>query len=166
MGAEIAAIELDDVRRPDPAANKAARGGKTLLGARAEVVVLGEKEGWKLGASALSFLPLEDGMDCEVDLSPCDWDMLIDRPDVDPEGRDGGTAEEGEMALRSEIIFCRLVNASPLPSFSTSFFLASSRAASKAVRGGEICACRTRGWDSERVELAETDRGGALVSIG
>jgi hypothetical protein len=92
--------------------------------------------------------------------------MLIDRPEVDPEGREGGTAELGEIAFRSEIIFCRLVKASPLPSFSTSFFFASSRAASKAVRGGDTCACRTRGWDSERVELAETDRGGALVSIG
>jgi len=90
----------------------------------------------------------------------------MDLPVVDPEGREGGTAELGEIALRSEIIFCKLVKASPLPSFSTSFFLARSRAASRAVRGGETCACRTRGTDSDRVELADTDRGGALVSIG
>lgn len=69
MGAEIAATELDEVRRPVPAAKEAARGW-TAAGARDEVVVLGENEGWKEGASALSFLPLEDGIDCEVDLSP------------------------------------------------------------------------------------------------
>lgn len=73
------------------------------MGERAEVVVLGEKEGWKLGASALSFLPLDGGIDCEVDLSPCD--MLMDRPDVGPDGIEGPVAEAGEIALRSEIIF-------------------------------------------------------------
>jgi len=93
--------------------------------------------------------------------------MLIDRPDVDAEGRDGAAAVLGEIALRSEIIFCRLVKASPLPFFSRSFLCATSRAASKAVRGGETCACKTRGCDSDREELAETDRGGTPpVSMG
>lgn len=113
------------------------------MGASVALVVLGEKEGWKLGASALSFLPLDGGIDCEADRSPCD--MLIDRPEADADGREAGVTELGEMALRSEIIFCRLVKASPLPSFSISFFRATSRAASRAVRGGETCACRTRG---------------------
>lgn len=133
---------------------------------RVELVVLGEKEGWKLGASALSFLPLEEGIDCEALRSPCDCDMLIDRPEADADGKEGAVAELGEIALRSEIIFCKLVKASPLPFFSISFFCATSRAASKAVRGGDTCACNTRGCDSDRVELAETDRGGAPVSMG
>jgi hypothetical protein len=115
------------------------------MGERAELEVLGENEGWKLGASALSFFPLDDGIDCEVLRSPCDCDMLIDRPDVDPDGREAGVAELGEIALRSEIIFCRLVKASPLPFFSISFLCATSRAASRASLGGETCACKTRG---------------------
>jgi len=129
------------------------------------LLALGDRDGMKLGASALSFFPLEGGIGtgaCNFDLSPCD--MLIDRPDVDPEGRDE-VVPTGEMAFKSEIIFCRLVKASP-PPISECFLCAASKAASRAVRGGETCACNTRGADSDRVELAETDRGGALVSIG
>jgi len=59
-----AEIEVEEVRLSlVPAANEAARGGKAPAGDKAELAVFGERDGWKLGASALSFFPLEDGID-------------------------------------------------------------------------------------------------------
>ena len=78
-----------------------------MLGESAMWDTPGDSEGVKEGASALSFpVAPAEGMatgGCNLDRSPCD--MLIDRPDVEPDGKEGAVPETGEMALRSEIIF-------------------------------------------------------------
>ena len=105
----------------------------------------------KLGASALSFLDVDDALfkatgssDREL-AGGISFALAADFVFV-PELE----VEAVGIALRSEIIFCKLASASPVAS---SFFrLAASAAASKAVRGteGAVCSDFGTGADCER----------------
>ena len=69
---------------------------------------------------------------------------LVDRDPGPEPPLDGADTEDGDMALRSEIIFCKLASASP-PDSALCFLVAASTAASIAVLGAETGATRDRG---------------------
>ncbi len=117
----------------------------------------GWKEGVKLGASAFSFLPAL-GMGTGLVIPPvagvtCAGASLLAladlEPDADPQLDGAETADDGEIALRSDIIFCRLDRASP-PDIALCFCVAASTAASMAVRGAETGAVIFRGAEDDR----------------
>lgn len=131
------ALDVRRAERPEPPG---------CCGAAPVVEVVGDvplrnEPGVKLGASALSLvLDVGEGMETGSDAA---WVDEVDEAlsslslPLALTLRDPGFELVGEMALRSEIIRCRLLRASP-PWVSTCFLVAAVTAASMAVTGGEV----------------------------
>jgi hypothetical protein len=141
-------------------------GGKGDIGACDATGETAWKEGVKLGASALSFLDAAGAVVEATDPVGLETAgatsfalfavfVLDTEPAVEPVG----------IALRSDIIFCKLANASPVDS---SFFcLTASAAASKAVRGTDGAVCSDFGTGADcKCSGAGGDFGSAFREAG